>query len=200
MRLDELETTIGAVIPVLLDELEHYGVLMHCIQTSALLAKSLHLLGVPNAYCLTVGVHAYNQAWTKFVDEHGWPEDNRSRKACNNSGAAVSKVGKAAPSVEEGNWWGHLVVIVPQVIDGGHLLVDASIMQANQPDFDIVFPPLLLRVKDEFVSGRKPATFDVDTMKVIYEAHPDDRSFEVTPAWTAEGLDQAASLVVDRLK
>ena len=201
MRPDEIENVIAAVIPILLDELEQYGVLLHCIQTSALLMKTLELLGIPDAYCLTVGVHAYNQAWVEFVDEHGWPNDDASRQACNDSGAAVSKVGKAAPAVEEGNWWGHLVVVVPSVVDGGNILIDASIMQANQPSFGIVFSPLLLRVTDDFVSGQKPATFEIDNMNVIYESHPDDRSFEITPAWkSAEGLDQAAALVVDRLK
>lgn len=177
MSPDEMEKVIKATMPVLLHDLHSYGFSQHCIQAGALVTKVLHGLGMDKAYPLTVGVRLINQAFRRYTENHGFPEDDASRAACNRAGGAYVLLGKDAPDVPEGNWRGHLVVIVPCEPDTKHFMLDLTIPQANWPEFGIVVSPLVTRVTDHFVSGSRPAEFNAGKTLLIYDAYPEDHSY-----------------------
>lgn len=97
-------------------------------------------------------------------------------------------------------WPGHLVVVVPRVFEDRNALLDLTIVQAHKPEWDISLQPLCLRVNDDFVCGRTPHNGKVNGSLVIYDAYPDDHSYNDDGNWMAiKGLDEAASNVVRRL-
>ena len=102
MKPQEIQQTIERLIPVIMEALRQFQIEHACIQASSLLAKTLHLLGVPEARLLTVRVQVFN-----------------------NAGAMVY-VGQKMETAPEGRWAGHLVVVVPNGFGRQHILIDLT--------------------------------------------------------------------------
>lgn len=200
MTPEEKQQTIGRIIPVLMDELAQYGILDHCIEASALLMKVLHNTGIPDAYRLTVGVQIINEAAYRFIEANGYPETEESIKAFNDAGAATVVLGRDAPEVPEGRWRGHLAVIVPHAFGEKHAIIDPTTPQVNWPEFGIELPPMCLKVRDEFLEGKRPAFFAPFNTRIQYTAYPDDHSYnDHGDTMEKEGFDVAVSEVLKRL-
>jgi hypothetical protein len=82
----------------------------------------------------------------------------------------------------DGSWLGHLAVIVDNT------LIDLTIGQLNDTQFNINFnpPALTAPVTQSFLAGDEPLIFTTDGMLVYYMAYPNERTFELSKAWTDE--------------
>ncbi len=209
MSPQDMLSTIGEIMPIVVNTLNSYGFRDHCIQGSALLTTVLHRAGMPGAYPLTVGARILNEAFQRYVDIHGMPLDEASGKACDDAGGVTIILGRGAPEVspdqlqiQEDKWLGHLAVIVPGAFGEKHALLDPTITQAHRPEFGVVMQqPLCSRVPEEFVLGGRIAKFDVNKTLVMYQAYPDDRSYnDDGDCMKKPGLDEAASMVLRRMR
>ena len=196
----EVQIALSAIVPETVRMLAEHGFQSHCIEGAALLTKVLRKVSISGTQHLTVGVKILNPAYREFVKRHGVPQNEASKTAFNDSGAAAVVLGKDAAEVPEGNWPGHLVVIVPGAFGEKHALLDPTITQADKPDWGIHLKPLCLAVSDDFVSGRRPAEFEVNGSLLRYTSYPDDHSYGDWSHFMArEDIDRAASEVVSRL-
>jgi hypothetical protein len=92
-------------------------------------------------------------------------------------------------------------VIVPGAFEKKNALLDPTITQADRPDLDIHLQPLCLAVSNDFVSGRRPVSFEVNGMLLTYTAYPDDHSYGDWSHFMAmEDIELASSEVVSRLR
>jgi hypothetical protein len=200
LNQQEVQNQLGAILPESVGMLVEHGFQHHCIEGAALLTKALQKVGISGTQQLTVGVRIVNSAYLQYVRQHGVPRDEASKAAFNASGAAAVLLGKEAPEVPEGYWPGHLVVIVPGVFGEKHALLDPTITQANKPGFGLNLQPLCLMVSDDFVCGRKPASFEVNGSLLRYMADPEDHTYGDWSQFLArQDIDQAACEVVARL-
>ena len=196
----EFQNGIQKIMPQIVYMLKEHDMEHHCIQGAALLTKVLYRTGVSNAHPLTVGVTILNEAFLRYVDEHGAPLDAAARQACNDAGGAQFIVGRDATDIPEGRWPGHLVVIVPGAFGQKHALLDPTITQANWPEVNINLQPICAEVTNDFVSGVVPARLRINGMLLNYEAFPDDHSYnDDEDCMTKDGLDGAVATVLHRL-
>jgi len=173
-----------------------------CIEGAALLSKTLAGLGICNTYPLTVAVRIHNPAVRRWIEKNGAPQDEASVKACNDAGGLTIAIGKGTEDmIPDGRWAGHLVIVVPNLFDDRHAMLDLTIIQAHRPEWGIHLQPICTRVDDLFVAGARNFPIEVNEAIVIYRAHPDDRSYNDHRDWmSTEGLDQAAANVLARLR
>jgi hypothetical protein len=201
MNPQEIQSALAAIVPETVQMLAKHGFQSHCIEGAALLTKVLQKVGFSATRQLTVGVKILNPAYREFVKTHGIPKNEASKTAFNDSGAAAVLLGKDAPKVPDGYWAGHLVVIVPGAFGEKNALLDPTITQADRPDLDIHLQPLCLAVGEDFVSGRRPVSFEVNGMLLTYTAYPGDHSYGDWRHFMArEDIERAASEVVSRLR
>ena len=200
MTPQEMQFALAAIVLETVRMLAEHGFQSHCIEGAALLTKVLQKVGISATQQLTVGVKISNPAYQEFVKKHGVPKNEASKTAFNHSGAAAVLLGKDAPEVPEGKWPGHLVVIISGAFGEKHALLDLTITQADKPDWGIHLKPLCLAVSDDFVSGRRPAEFEVNGSLLRYTSYPNDHSYGDWSHFMArEDIDRAASEVVSRL-
>lgn len=200
MNLQEAANDLGDIMDQVRIMLCEHGMHHSCIDAAALLTKVLHRVGKSKAYRLTVNVRLINAAFQRYVEAHGFPQDEATARDCNDAGGATIILGRDAPEIPEGNWPGHLVVIVPYAFGDRHALLDPSITQAEWPEFGITLRPLCLRVGDEFVKGKKEAKFKVNGTLMIYDAYPDDHTYnDDGDCMEKDGIDMAVALVLRRL-
>lgn len=110
-------------------------------------------------------------------------------------------VGKAASHVPEGQWAGHVVVIVPTRDTSKFFMLDPTITQVNHPEHEIDVPPLVLRTSAKFVSGESDSPIWPNGSLLIYKAYPHDKSFnQHGDCLESEGLDEASKIVVSRIQ
>jgi hypothetical protein len=201
MSPQEMQSALAAIVPETVRMLAEHGFQSHCIEGAALLTKVLRKVGISATHQLTVGVKILNPAYREFVKKDGVPKNETSKAAFNDFGAAAVLLGKDAPSVPDGYWAGHLVVIVPGGFGEKAALLDPTITQADRPKFDIHLRPLCLAVSDDFLSGRRPVSFEVNGMLLTYTAYPDDHSYGDWSHFLArEDIERAASEIVSRLR
>jgi hypothetical protein len=201
MNPQEVQSALAAIVPETVRMLDEHGFQSHCIEGAALLTKVLQKVGFSGTQQLTVGVRILNPALWEFVEKYGPPQDEASQAASDDAGGAVVVLGKGVGELPEGNWPGHLVVIVPGAFGENHALLDVTITQVDKPDWGIRLQPLCLRVGANFVSGRRPATFKVNGSQLKYTAYPEDHSYgDWSDFMAREDIDQAASEVVSRLR
>jgi hypothetical protein len=200
MTPQEVQNALAAIVPETVQILDANGFQFHCIEGAALLTKVLQKVGISGAHQLTVGVKILNAAFQEFVKKNGVPRDEASRKAFNDAGSAAVVLGKGADNAQAGMWPGHLVVIVPGAFGANAALVDLTIAQVNKPDWAIRLEPLCLKVSDDFVAGRKPASFEVNGSHLKYTAYPEDHSYgDWSDLMAREDIDRAAVEVASRL-
>lgn len=201
MAPKEIEQAIHDIMPEVRYMLEEHGMQHSCIDAASLLTKVLHTVGISNAYRLTVNVQAVNEAFRRYVDTYGPPADEAAHQACFDAGGAIAVVGRDATDIPKGNWAGHLTVIVPGAFGDKHALLDPSITQADWPEFGIVLQPLCLRADQDFVSGMRSARYEIGNVLLIYDAYPDDHSYnDGCDCMVKDGIDTAVALVLKRLE
>lgn len=175
-----MPTDIFQIIGAVNCAIRHKELKGHCIQTSALLAKSLHAHGYPDAYLLTVGVDICNPAYFKWLNEHGQPTTDEQQAACEREGGFCVHLGAGYDRATEiGRWNGHLVVIVPNANGGRCGIIDLTLPQVNDMADEIDLEPLcsLLEPNSSFFDGNKLEIIQNECL-LVYQAFPDDTSFK----------------------
>jgi len=100
----------------------------------------------------------------------------------------------------EGQWFGHLVVVLPNFFEERHAICDASITQASKPEWNINLVPVFARVPDSFVEGKTEYKAPVNNSLIVYRAFPQDHSFDTAPVWRNQAYrDLAVKNIRERL-
>jgi hypothetical protein len=147
-------------------------------------------------------VTIHNHAYLKWVEAHGESETEAAKRACDDAGAMTVVVGKHPECIEdEDNWPGHLTVIVPKVFLSRHAMLDLTIVQASKPEWGIVLGPFRIQASDRFVTGQCLLAFNAGRSKLIYEAYPDDHSYQDDGDLMAiDDLDRVAANIIQRMR
>jgi len=198
-----MSTTILNIVQAVQNVIAANDLEDHCIQTSALLAKAFHTHGYPNAYLLTVGVEIFNPALLAWVEENGPPETPEQAAACDRAGGITIHLGAGHDqAIDADRWKGHLVVVVPDAIDGRDCMFDLSVTQVNKHGYGIVLRPVVAKLKPErsFVHGKSPMIQDINGSRVRYMAYPGDKSFnDDGDCMTLRGINLALQQVAQQL-
>jgi len=199
MSQDEVMNIVGAVQQIM----KKIGIEHHCIEASALLASVFHRRGFPDAYLLTVGVEILSPTFIKWIDEHGFPETDEQQEACDAAGGRVIHLGAGHDQeVAQGQWKGHLIVVVPNCMDGRDCMFDLALPQVNSVASDINMKPLVTKLNPDgsFVDGNEKMTKLMFDCSVRYTAYPKDKSFNSEgDCMQKQGLDLAVADVQELL-
>jgi hypothetical protein len=183
--------------------LEKNGLHRSCIDGSALLLKVLHGTGFPDAFPLTVGVSIFNAATLEYLKSHPMPSDEAEMETFNDAGCVHIGVGTGGGLTVDGEegWDGHLVVVVPNAGDGKHWIVDLTLVQVDIPEWNVNIKPMLLRVRDAFVTEQSSSPFERNGLYMIYHPRPNDRSYcEDGSLLGIPWVEPAAAQVIDGIR
>jgi hypothetical protein len=157
----------------------HIGTLYRpdcCIAATAILNEVLDYFQL-TATPLSVIATVFNPVMSERIAQEGMPSLEEAERDWLPRGCYSLAVGVGDP--EPGKWPGHLVTVL-----GGQVLIDLTLDQANRPQHGIVLPmPILAPCDPEFLAGEAQVAGIVGGCRVIYEARPDDRSFERSNDW-----------------
>ncbi len=98
---------------------------------------------------------------------------------------------------QPGKWPGHLVATL-----GGKVLINLTLDQADRPEHGIVLPvPIVAPLSPEFLTHEGQMVGMVNGCRVVYEARPDDCSFERSNDWKSRKRHAAVvGAAIRRLK
>lgn len=201
MDLTETQKLLGTICDEVSRKLADNNLAHACIHGAALLTMVLRRVGFHDSYPLTVGVRIFNSAYQRWVESHGAVKDDAAAEACADAGGAMILLGKGTDGmVPETRWPGHLVVVVPRAFGERHAALDLTIVQAHKPEWNITLRPLAIAVRDPFVSGVAPHKVIVNGALLIYDAYPEDHSYNEDGKWLEiRGIEEAADAVIKRL-
>jgi hypothetical protein len=184
LRPEEKERLIAvaSLVPALVTPV--YGP-NSCIPTTRVVIGALEGLGI-KARPLSVRTNVINERYLTAVEELGRPFRDKAEAMEWHRSRGVFSYGIGAKHAA-GTWPGHLVAVVRE-----RVLLDLTIGQANHPEYDMVLSPIFGEVSGRFLNGNHPASMDNNGCRVIYEAMPRDRGYELTPNWRyADCIDMA---------
>lgn len=167
---------------VVIEELKRVGESHSCIMAGAVLIDVLNAKGIKNAYPLTVKPKILDPKFTSRLKREPFPQTPELLNEWADDGCNIVRIGHGEGSSRQ--WPAHLIVIIPKALAGRNAALDLTITQANVPAWGIELIPLMMAVPDEFLTGAKWFRAPVNDSLVIYEAFPEDRSFEETPLWS----------------
>ena len=183
---------------VVIEELERVGENHSCIMAAAVLIDVLNTQGVKDAYPLTVKPRILNPKFTSRLKREPFPQTPQLQAEWSADGCSIVAIGHGEGSSRQ--WPAHLIVIIPKALDGRNAALDLTVTQANVPAWGIELIPLMMAVPDEFLKGAKEFKAPVNGSIVIYQAFPEDRSFEETPLWRKkEGRNPIVNRILSRL-
>lgn len=162
-----------------------------CITIASVLQDVLHALGASDAYCLASHMKVFSPAETRRLghDPAAWAQTEFSVY----DGALPRVVLGETGSASADEWHGHLVVIVPNGMDGRDLLLDLSIERANQPAQGILLRPITMKTPLSFAEGGQILSYIVNQCRILYKALPDNHTFENKTAWRNTEFRQSAT-------
>ncbi|MBA3752748.1 MAG: hypothetical protein H0X01_01070 [Nitrospira sp.] len=190
--MDYLKLAQIAVQEVLNEYGEHT-----CIAMAGVLMTVLRLDGVDGAYPLTVHVKILNPNLTKLASSVKSPSEAQMKRWGAQQGSFMVSLGEVMS--EPDGWPGHLVVIVPDAVEGRTIMLDLTIMQADQPQYGIRLRPIALKLDREILATK---TFGVvqNGCQIMYKAFPDDLTYQEKLAWQRSDLhDLVATRILSRL-
>lgn len=167
---------------VVIEELERVGESHSCIMAAAVLIDVLNAKGMKEAYPLTVKSKIFDPKFASRLKREPFPQTPELLDEWMADGCSMVTIGHGEGSSRQ--WPGHLIVIIPKALGGRNAALDLTVTQANVPAWGIELIPLMMAVPDEFLTGAKWFRAPVNGSIVIYEAFPEDRSFEETPLWS----------------
>src|SRR5262249_43169019 len=98
---------------------------------------------------------------------------------------------------EPGRWAGHLAAVL-----ANRVLIDLTLTQASRPGHGIELPEVILvPVNEGFLAAESSLAGKLNGCLVIYQARPDDRSFERSSDWRSrKRRDAIVGAAIRRLK
>lgn len=200
MSLEEMTRLLTAAIERTLAALPSYGMEHSCIHAAVMLVRVLQKCGFANAFQLTVGARILNPALRNHIDRVGIPQTEQAYHAMLIGENSMVILGRDAPFVPEGNWAGHLVVIVPNAFDTKHAFIDLTITQVNSDEDGVAVNPVCSSVNDAFLRAEKQFSLNVNDCRIIYDAMPNDHSYgDWDELMTRPGLEEATDEIVEQV-
>lgn len=175
----------------------------NCIRGSAILMRVLQKVGFTKAYPLTVNVTICNDFYMKWRDTNPFPRSQAEIDAFEKTDCIFANVGRESLRYAsiEGRWPGHLTVVVPRAAGDRHVLLDLTIVQASRPKIGLNIQPAMFSVSEDFVAGREQAGMRRAGLNFLYEAYPDDLSYEDGGKLAEiDDLERTSSNIVRSLK
>jgi hypothetical protein len=165
-----------------------------CIAATAILIDVLDYFRL-TARPLSVIATVFNPAMSGRIEREGMPTLKEAERDWFPHGCYSLAVGSGDP--EPGKWPGHLVANLAD-----RVLIDLTLDQADRPQHGIVLPmPILAPFPSEFLTEDGQMAGLVNGCRVVYEARPDDRSFERSNDWRSrKRRDAVVAAAVRRLK
>lgn len=167
---------------------QHYNA-TSCIAATRIAIDVLEGLGIA-ARPLMVRAELFNAPMWQQIELHGRaPNDHVERDQWTRDfGAYALGLGFADPERTDLDETTNGIHVVTLVEDS--LLWDLSFDQANRPDKGIpIDAPLVLAVPRAFIEGRDRAVAGFQGSVLIITARPNDRRYELSPNWRADGHD-----------
>lgn len=150
-----------------------------CIAATAVLIEVLDYFRL-TVRPLSVIATVYNPAMSERILREGMPTVEEAERDWFPNGCYALAVGAGDP--EPGKWAGHLVANLADQV-----LIDLTLDQANRSQHDIVLPmPIIAPFPPEFLTEDGQMDGTVNGCRVVYEARPDDRSFERSNDWKSK--------------
>jgi hypothetical protein len=150
-----------------------------CIAATAILIDVLdyfHLTARPLSVIATV----FNPAMSERIEREGMPTLEQAEADWFPKGCYSLAVGLGEN--EPGKWPGHLVAALAD-----RVLMDLTLDQADRPHQGIVLPvPVVAPFPAEFLTGEGEISGLVGNCRVVYQARPEDRSFQRSRDWTVK--------------
>jgi hypothetical protein len=170
------------LIHAVLDELHRASEERSCIMAAAVLLDVLRARGVNDAYPLTVKPRILNPRFTERLNDEPFPQTTEQLAQWDADDCHIVVIGHGKGSETE--WPAHLVVVIPNALNGRDALCDLTITQANVPDWGIVLGAVLVGVRESLVDGSEDFGVTVNGSRIVYRAFPENQSFKRTPIWT----------------
>lgn len=183
MDIQEKMVSIQSLIQATNDELYRLGEQHSCIYAGAVLSKTLKAIGFTEAYPLTVKPRILNPAFVQRIKTQLPPSDEETLAKWAEEGCSIVAIGGGETVSTDKQWAGHLIVVLPNFYDDRHAFCDLTITQASVPEWGINLMPVFVRVPNTFVTGETEFKAPVNGSLIIYEAFPNDKSFEAAPVW-----------------
>ena len=142
----------------------------------------LRARGVNDAYPLTVKPRILNPRFTERLNDEPFPQTTEQLAQWDADDCHIVVIGHGKGSETE--WPAHLVVVIPNALNGRDALCDLTITQANVPDWGIVLGAVLVGVRESLVDGSEDFGVTVNGSRIVYRAFPENQSFKRTPIWT----------------
>ncbi len=174
---------IGAVVAAAPRLLERHFAPNSCMQASRLTVEALRSAGL-RAEPFQVSVMASNPAMTACLQANpsathkeiiGWERSHGAWSVGIGDDQLI--VGPNAATPPSG-FNGHVVALVER-----RYVVDLTLGQISRPQFDMWFGPTCFEVDRDWLSGTR-GVIEVNGSLVKYTAHPHERSFLRTSAWS----------------
>jgi hypothetical protein len=147
-----------------------------CIAATAILNEVLDYFRL-TARPLSVIATVFNPVMSERIAQEGMPTLEEAERDWFPKGCYSLAVG--AGDRQPGKWPGHLVTVL-----GGQALIDMTLDQANRPQHGIVLPaPIIAPLTPDFLTKEAGVAGMVNRCRVVYQARPDDRSFERSNDW-----------------
>lgn len=166
---------------IVLNELNKWSEEQSCIMAAAVFLSVLRAIGVKNAYPLTVKAKIFYPKFTQRPKNEPYPNTTKLEAQWIAEGCHGINLGYVEGS--DAQWPGHLVVIIPNVLNGRDAMYDLTIAQANKPEWDIQLSPILAGVRDSFIKGKENFGVTMNGCQIVYKAFPENHSFMEAPAW-----------------
>jgi hypothetical protein len=184
-HLDDLSGPQRAFLPhvcAVVREALHIGTLYRpdcCIAAAAILIDVLDYFRL-TAKPLSVIATVFNPQMTERIEREGVPTREEAERDWFPRGCWALAVGTGDP--EPGKWPGHLVATL-----GERVLLDLTLDQADRPRRGIALPmPLVVPFPAAFLAGDGEISGIVNGCRVVYQARPDDRTFENSRDWVVK--------------
>ena len=193
MDIQEKMYEIGTICDLAQRKLELYGQQHSCIFAAAVLTDVFRHKGYSRVFPLTVKPLIFNPMFHERAKTFGMPTDEATKDKWMADGCRMIGLGVKPELAVEGQWAGHLVVVLPNHFGDRHAVCDITITQATKPEWGIDLMPLSFRAPDAFIKGEKEFKADVKGSLVVYMAFPGDKSYEESPNWTKKDLHKQVS-------
>ena len=168
------------IIKATIEELEAISQLHSCIVAASVLTTAFARVNIPSN-ALAVYATVFNPIYAQRIRDNGLaPLSEAADQQCRTDGGRLVQVGadlQPGEELEDGEFPGHVAVVIPDFRPGAVTLVDLAIIQANDPELNVYVDPLIAHTFPGFVHGSEQLWSQNHDCLVVYSAKPDDTRF-----------------------
>lgn len=146
-----------------------------CIIATRIVVEVLKRLHFKHIKPFVVEGNVFNES---YVRKGRTPQSQEEAQEWLKEGAWQIVLGDRVDRGEKGKWAGHLVVLL-----NDKYMFDVAAYQANRPHKQIRLDPLFTTVPEDFVKGEDKCQLMYNNCLVIYQAFPNDKSYQHFKDW-----------------